>query len=118
MPRTGNKEKQLDVSYAAGGNGKWYGHARKFGNFYKVRLTLKIRPRSLYSKYYPIEIKTLGAPGWLNQLCLTLARVMISACEFEPRIRLCADSSEPGASFRFCLPLSLPLLHLQSVSQK
>ena len=29
---------------------------------------------------------------------------------FEPHIRLCADSSEPGAFFGFCcLPLSLPL---------
>ena len=27
--------------------------------------------------------------------------------EFEPRIRLCADSSEPGACFRFCVPLPL-----------
>ena len=28
--------------------------------------------------------------------------------EFEPRVRLCADSSEPGAYFRFCVSLSLP----------
>ena len=27
--------------------------------------------------------------------------------EFEPRVRLCADSSEPGAYFRFCGSLSL-----------
>ena len=27
--------------------------------------------------------------------------------EFEPRIGLCADSSEPGACFRFCVSLSL-----------
>ena len=27
--------------------------------------------------------------------------------EFEPRIRLCADSLEPGACFRFCVSLSL-----------
>ena len=30
------------------------------------------------------------------------------ACEFEPRIRLCADSSEPGACFGFCVSLSAP----------
>ena len=35
--------------------------------------------------------------------------------EFEPGIRLCADSSEPGACFGFCVSLSLsapPLLML------
>ena len=31
----------------------------------------------------------------------------LKACEFEPRIVLCADSSEPGACFRFCVSLSL-----------
>ena len=30
--------------------------------------------------------------------------------EFEPRVGLCADSSEPGACFRFCVSLSLSLL--------
>ena len=29
--------------------------------------------------------------------------------EFEPRVRLCADSSEPGACFGFYVSLSLPL---------
>ena len=28
-------------------------------------------------------------------------------CEFEPRIGLWADGSEPGACFRFCVSLSL-----------
>ena len=27
--------------------------------------------------------------------------------EFEPRVGLCADSSQPGACFRFCVSLSL-----------
>ena len=31
----------------------------------------------------------------------------LAVCEFEPRIWLCADSSEPGACFRFCVSLSL-----------
>ena len=30
-------------------------------------------------------------------------------CEFESRVGLCADSSEPGACFRFCVSLSLSL---------
>ena len=42
--------------------------------------------------------------------------------EFEPRIGLCADSSEPGACFGFCVSLSLcpsPALSLSlSLSQK
>ena len=37
---------------------------------------------------------------------------------FEPRIGLCADSSEPGACFGFCLLLPLPLPPLRSVSIK
>ena len=37
----------------------------------------------------------------------TSAQVMISVCGFELRIGLCADSSEPGACFQFCVSLSL-----------
>ena len=52
----------------------------------------------------------------------TSAQVMISWSEFEPRVRLCADSSEPGAYFGFCVSLSLfpsPAHALSvSVSQK
>ena len=36
---------------------------------------------------------------------------------FEPRVGLCADSSEPGACFRFCVSLYLLLPHSSSVSQ-
>ena len=37
--------------------------------------------------------------------------------EFKPRIGLCADNSEPGACFRFCVSLSLCLSpHSHSVS--
>ena len=31
----------------------------------------------------------------------------LTACEFEPRIGLCADSSGPGACFGFCVSFSL-----------
>ena len=49
--------------------------------------------------------------------CPTSAQVIISTvCEFEPCVSLCADSSEPGACFGFCVFLSLPLPHLCSVS--
>ena len=40
----------------------------------------------------------------------------LTAGEFEPRVRLCADSPEPGACFGFCVSLSLPLLHSCSLS--
>ena len=33
----------------------------------------------------------------------------LTVCEFEPHIGLCADSSRPGACFRFCVSLSLTL---------
>ena len=40
--------------------------------------------------------------------------------EFEPRVGLCADSSEPGACFGFCVSLSLwpSPIHALSLSQK
>ena len=31
----------------------------------------------------------------------------LAVCEFEPHIGLCADCSEPGTRFRFCVSLSL-----------
>ena len=31
----------------------------------------------------------------------------LAVCEFKPRVGLCADSSEPGACFEFCVSLSL-----------
>ena len=41
---------------------------------------------------------------------LTLAQVHdLAVCEFEPRVGLWADSSEPGARFGFCVSLSLCL---------
>ena len=33
----------------------------------------------------------------------------LPGCDFEPRVGLCADGSEPGACFEFCVFLSLPL---------
>ena len=45
----------------------------------------------------------------------------LAVCEFKPHVGLCADSSEPGACFGFCVPPPHPsptraLSH--SVSQK
>ena len=60
-----------------------------------------------------------GAPDG----ALTLAPVVISVPEFEPHVKLCADSSEPRAYFEICVSLSLSLslrpspTHALSLSQ-
>ena len=50
----------------------------------------------------------IGAPGWRSRLSVRLQPGHdLAVCEFEPRVRLWADGSEPGACFRFCVSLSL-----------
>ena len=50
----------------------------------------------------------LGAPGWRSRLSVRLQPGHhLAVCEFEPRVRLWAVGSEPGACFRFCVSLSL-----------
>ena len=54
--------------------------------------------------------KTLcsGAPGWRSLLSVRIQPGHdLAVREFEPRVRLWADGSEPGACFRFCVSLSL-----------
>ena len=67
------------------------------------------------------NIKNIGAPGWRSRLSVQLQPGhYLAVREFEPRVRLWADGSEPGACFRFCVSLSLsalPLLMLH-LSQK
>ena len=49
-----------------------------------------------------------GVPGWCSRLSVRLQPGHdLSVREFEPRVRLWADGSEPGACFRFCVSLSL-----------
>ena len=52
-----------------------------------------------------------GAWGAQSDKCPTLAQVLnsheLAVCEFKPCISLCAESSEAGACFRFCVSLSL-----------
>ena len=45
-----------------------------------------------------------GSVGWASAFS---SGHDLTVCEFEPRVGLCADSSEPGACFRFCVSLSL-----------
>ena len=47
-----------------------------------------------------------GSVGWASGFG---AGCDLAIREFEPRVGLCADSSEPGACFGFCVSLSLPL---------
>ena len=53
-------------------------------------------------------VKGIVADGALNG-ALTSAQVVISVPEFEPHVKLCADSSEPRAYFEICVSLSLSL---------
>ena len=50
-----------------------------------------------------------GVPGWLSWVSVMIFRSGrdLTVRGFEPRVGLCADSSEPGACFRFCVSLSL-----------
>ena len=66
-----------------------------------------------------------GLGTWVAQSieCLTLVQVMISHMvhEFEPRVGLCVDISEPRTCFRFCVsslsaPPLLVLAHSLSLS--
>ena len=41
----------------------------------------------------------------------------LTVCAFEPRVRLCADSSEPGACFRFRVSSFLYPSHVHALSQ-
>ena len=50
----------------------------------------------------------IGAPGWRSRLSIRLQPGHdLAVREFEPRVRLWADGSEPGACFWFCVSLSL-----------
>ena len=58
----------------------------------------------------------LGAPGGLSQASDSGSGHDLIVRRFEPHNRFCADSSEAGACFGLCLPLSLPLPCSCSVS--
>ena len=63
---------------------------------------------SVFTWTYIIKSAGLGAPGWRSRLSVRLQPGHdLAVREFEPRVRLWADGSEPGACFRFCVSLSL-----------
>ena len=61
------------------------------------------------------------SPFTVNEFCAALGGSGhdLPVLEFDPNVGLCADSSEPGACFRFCVPLSLwpSPAHTLSLSQ-
>ena len=61
-----------------------------------------------------------GAPGWLAGWASDFGSGHdLTVCGFEPRVWLCADSSDPGTCFRFWVSLPLPPCALSlSLSQK
>ena len=70
-------------------------------NFYKRRSTWWF-----WEIQYKISIR--GAPGWRSWLGVRLQPGHdLAVREFEPRVGLWADGSEPGACFRFCVSLSV-----------
>ena len=71
-------------------------------SWFLLSLTLKV----------PCQGSLGGSVGWASDFGSGHDLVV---CEFKPRIRLCADSSEPGACFE-SPPLSLPLPCSCSVS--
>ena len=62
-------------------------------------------PRSIVGTQGPFLEGHLG--GSVGQASDFSSGHDLTVREFEPCIRLCTDSSEPGASFRFCVSLSL-----------
>ena len=64
-----------------------------------------------------LKQKPSGAPGWLSRLSVRIQlRSGSHGSWVRAPVRLCADGSEPGACFRVCVSLSLPLPCSLSVS--
>ena len=74
--------------------------------------------RGVCTKEGPFRGRLGGSVGWASDFS---SDHDLAVCEFEPHVGLCADSSEPGACSRFCVPLSHsapPRLCSVSVFQK
>lgn len=59
IPRAGDKEKQLDVSYIASSNAKWMAALENLAIFIKFSLHLQYGSAVFILNYYPRDIKTL-----------------------------------------------------------
>ena len=73
-----------------------------------VRVSVGAGVRACLGFARAFKTVTLGAPGWRSRLSVRLQPGHdLAVREFEPRVGLWADHSEPGACFRFCVSLSL-----------
>ena len=74
-----------------------------------ISLKLKKKKSSfLWRPHMYIGKQIQGAPRWRSRLSVRLRPGhKLAVREFEPRVGLWADGSEPGACFRFCVSLSL-----------
>ena len=64
------------------------------------------------------EMRLGGSVGWASGFG---SGHDLAVCEFQLRVGVCADGSEPGASFRLCVPFSFcphPLTVCSSLFQK
>ena len=76
-----------------------------------------MRTSELPRKEFILKERIRGAPGWRSRLSVRLQPGHdLTVREFEPRIGLWADGSEPGAYFRFCVSLSLCPSPIHAVS--
>ena len=84
-----------------------------------MRLSVEELPAALYCTSQQSQAllsgfkkPTSGTPGWLSGSASHFSSGHdLTVREFKPHVGLCADRSEPGACFRFCLSLSLSLCH-------
>ena len=74
----------------------------------QVRVTRPPGHRNTASVCFIKKKKDQGRPGGklggVSDLC---SGHDLTVCGSEPQVRVCADSSEPGACFRFCVSLCL-----------
>ena len=72
--------------------------------YFPTDCTIYLHLSNLLNKNY----YHFGVPGWRSRLSVRLQPGHdLAVREFEPRVRLWTDGSEPGACFRFCVSLSL-----------
>ena len=81
--------------------------------YFMIQFVGNVHNRQIYR-----DIKKVSGwmPGWLSRLCIwTLYLVSdydLTVCEFKPRVRLCADITEPAWDSLSPSLSALPLLSL------
>ena len=91
---------------------------RGFVAFLILRSHSEYLPREIFLPGVLGSFKSPQFPGFLAHWVklLTSSGHDVGVREFEPCVGLCADNSEPGACFGFCVSLSLSLPCSCSVS--